>query len=215
MEWSGGTMKGKFVLILAVMALMALPLVANPIPYPNVGTIAPTNTFTASSNGNIVGYFVQGGAASGGGAAFTDYVGMWDITTSTFSGWFFDNQLTTPGTIADFGAVSAGDTLVFVLYDQTLNEIFASDPSMSADKVNHVYATPWGGGTLNGAAIPAGIYLGTEDLPISFPSDFNYNDDSFVFANVTSSQAPEPGSLILLATGLLGGLGAIRKKLLS
>jgi len=207
-------MKIKFMLMLAVMALMALPLAANPIPYPNVGTIAPTNTFTATSTGTIVGYFVQGGAASGGGAAYLDKVGMWNVTTSTFSGWQFDNQTTTAGTSANFGAVTAGDTLEFVLYDYTLSEYFSSNPVNSADGVNHVYETPWGGGLLNGANIPAGVYLGTEDLPIWNPSDFNYNDDSFVFANVTAT-APEPGSLILLATGLIGGLGAMRRKLLS
>jgi hypothetical protein len=209
-------MRFKFMLMLAVMALMALPLVAAPIPYPNVGTIAPTNSFTASSTGNILGYFVQGGAASGGGAGDLDYVRMVDVTTSTTSAWFFNNQTTVAGTSANFGPVNAGDTLVFELLNVSLgNLIFASDPTLSSDGVNHVYTTPWNGvGLLNGAVIPAGTYLGTEDLP-NGGSDWNYNDDSFVFANVTSRQAPEPGSVILLATGLLGGLGAIRKKLLS
>ena len=170
---TAGTTKLKWHLVAADFLLLSELSQGSTIPYPNVGTIEPTNIFKASSTGAITGYFVQGAAASGGGAADLDFVGMLDVTTNTFSGWLFNNQTTTPGTIANFGHVSAGDTLVFELENVSLgNIIFASDPTRSADGVNHVYQAAWGGGILNGAAIPAGIYLGTEDEPKSF-SDFN------------------------------------------
>ena len=128
------------------------------IPYPNVGTIEPTNIFKASSTGAITGYFVQGAAASGGGAADLDFVGMLDATTNTFSGWLFNNRTTTPGAVANFGNVTAGDTPVFELENVSLGSIiFASDPTLSSDGVSHVYETAWGGGMLNGAAILAGV----------------------------------------------------------
>ena len=57
--------------------------------------------------------------------------------------------------------------------------------------------TAYAGGTPNGAAIPAGTYVGMEDLNKS-TADFNYNDDSFVFTNVSSTVTPEPTSLLLL-----------------
>src|SRR5215469_7787625 len=168
----------RLLLLSPLLAIGSLPALAGCIPYCNVGTIPPTNTFTATATGSITGYFIQGGAASGGGAADLDFVGMLDVTSSTFSGWLFNNQTSLPGDTANFGAATVGDTLVFELQNVSLGSIiFASQPSLSSDGVNHAYATGFAGGVLNGATIPAGTYVGMEDLPASF-SDFNYNDDS-------------------------------------
>ena len=206
-------MKIKWVILLMpLLAIASVPAVAGCIPYCNVGTIPPTNVFTATSTGTITGYFVQGGAASGGGAADLDFVQMYDVTSSTYSGWLFNNQTSLAGATANFGAVTAGDTLVFELQNVTLSMIFASQPSLSADGINHAYATAFAGGVLNGATIPAGTYVGMEDLPACC-SDFNYNDDSFVFVGVASSSTPEPGSLVLLGSGILGLAGVLRRKL--
>lgn len=205
----------KIRIILAASALIAFGSYAQAqIPYPNIGTIAPTNTFTATSTGDITGYFVQGGAASGGGASDLDYVQMIDLTTNTSSGWLFDNQTTVAGASADFGSVNAGDTLEFQLLNVSLgNEVFSSIPADSFDGDNHAYSTSWGGGTLNGATIPAGTYIGMEDEPASF-SDFNYNDDSFVFTDVSSTPTiPEPSSFYMLGSGLLGLMEYGRRKL--
>lgn len=205
----------KIRIILAASALVAFASYAQAqIPYPNVGTIAPSNTFTASATGDITGYFVQGGAASGGGADDLDFVQMIDLTTGTSSGWLFDNQTTVAGASADFGAVTAGNTLEFQLENVSLGDlILSSIAADSADGDNHAYSVAWGGGTLNGAAIPAGTYIGMEDEPASF-SDFNYNDDSFVFTDVSSTPTiPEPNSIYLLGSGLLGLVEYGRRKL--
>jgi hypothetical protein len=209
-------MKFKTLIVAAVLGLCSISAKASDIPYPNVGTIAPTNTFTASSTGNITGYFVQGGAASGGGAGDLDFVGMEDVTTATFSGYLFNNQTTTAGTSANFGNVNAGDTLVFFLDNTTIAKVLSSNPLLSADGLNHAYSTTWGGGTLNGANIPAGTYVGMEDLPPGYQfADFNYNDDSFVFTNVSAITAtPEPSSILFLSSGLLGLVGFGRRKLI-
>ena len=201
-------------LLLALALVVSLPAFADGcIPYCNVGTIAPTNIFTADSTGDITGYFVQGGAASGGGAADLDFVRMLDITTGTTSAWLFNNQTTTAGTTADFGFANTGDTLVFEIENVTLgNLIFASDPTLSEDGINHAYGTHFSGGILNGAMIPAGSYVGMEDLP-NGESDWNYNDDSFVFVGVTAGTTPEPGTLALLGSGVLGLAGFVRRKL--
>ena len=199
--------------LLPLLVIASLPAFAGCIPYCSVGTIAPTNVFTASATGSITGYFVQGGAASGGGAGDLDFVGMLDVTTATFSGWLFNNRTSLAGDTANFGPVNIGDTLVFELQNVSLGSIvFASDPTLSSDGVNHAYATAFGGGVLNGALIPAGTYVGTEDLPASF-SDFNYNDDSFVFVGVSATPTtPEPGTLLLLGSGVVGLSNIVRRK---
>ena len=201
-------------LLLALALVVSLPAFADGcIPYCNIGTIAPTNVFTADSTGDITGYFIQGGAASGGGAADLDFVRMLDITTGTMSPWLFNNQTSLPGDTADFGFVNAGDTLVFELQNVTLGGIIlASDPTLSDDGVNHAYATHFSGGILNGALIPAGTYVGMEDLP-NGESDWNYNDDSFVFTGVTAGTTPEPGTLALFGSGIVGLAGFARRKL--
>jgi hypothetical protein len=200
----------KIRIVLAAAALVAVTSYAEAqIPYPNIGTIAPSNTFSASASGAITGYFV-----SGGGAGDTDFVQMIDLTTDTSSGWLFDNHGTAVGASADFGNVSAGDTLEFQLLNVTLgDEVFSSIAADSFDGDNHAYSVAWGGGVLNGAAIPAGTYIGMEDEPASF-SDFNYNDDSFVFTDVsTAPTVPEPSSFYLLGTGLLGLVELGRRRL--
>src|SRR5215475_1674698 len=68
------------------------------IPYCNVGNIAPTNVFNAIETGDVNGYFVGKGPAGD-----TDYVRMIDLTTNTTSDWFFNNQTTQVGEMADFG----------------------------------------------------------------------------------------------------------------
>ena len=200
---------------LAVLLGAASPVRADSIPYANVGQVAPTNTFIASSTGHVTGYFVQGGPLSGGTAAYMDAVGLLDLTTHSFSGWLFDNQLTFAGTKGDFGKVSAGDTLAIFILDILPADggLFSSVPAMSSDGVNHVYAAWWNGsGKLNGANIPAGLFIGTEDLKSSI-SDFNYNDDTFVLENVkVVTSVPEPVSLLLFGAGILGLAGLSRRR---
>ncbi|HVP54452.1 MAG TPA: PEP-CTERM sorting domain-containing protein [Candidatus Eisenbacteria bacterium] len=197
-------MKRTILTLLLMMTAYTLPMFAGCIPYCNIGSIAPSNVFTATATGNVTGYFY------GFSAGDTDYVGMLNVTTSVFSGWLFNNQTTVPGTSADFGPVTAGDVLVFELLDASSGLHFASDPSLSDDGINHAYATAFPGG----GGIPAGIFLGMEDLPLG-QSDLDYNDDQFVFVNVGTSTTPEPRTLLTLGSGLLGLAGFMRKRLFS
>lgn len=198
--------------VMVLAATASLSAVADVVPYSSPGTIAPQSTITAAATGDVVGYFVLGGKFSGGTAVNTDTVRLFDVTTGYMSAYFFNNQTTAAGTSANFGQVNAGDTLVFELYDSKLNQVFATNATYSADGVNHGYVTAFAGGTMNGVSLPAGTYVGMEDLNKS-NSDFNYKDDTFVFTNVNAVATPEPTSLMMLGTGVLGMAGTLRRKL--
>jgi hypothetical protein len=177
------------------------------IPYPDKGTIAPTVPLTATSTGVIDGYFY------GFSAADTDLIQMCDLTSSTCSGFELPNQTTPVGTEVDFGAVTAGDVIIFNLENTSTGDtILSSDPSMSADGINHAYITPYTAtGSTAIAGIPPGTFVGMEDLSLSQGTDLDYNDDQFVFTNV-GAQVPEP-SLLIVCIGLVGLLPVARRKL--
>jgi hypothetical protein len=190
--------------LLSFSLLVAAPAFANPIPYPHSGTIPPQVSLIASSTGTVTGYFYSESAAD------YDEVRLVDVTKGTSSVWELPNQSTSQGTSTDFSpvSVSAGDQLVFELLNESLNpnQIFATNSIDSSDGVNHGYVTGFSGGS----GIPAGLYIGFEDLPKQ-GSDLDYNDEAIVVTNVSAS--PEPGSLALLGTGILGIAAGLRRKL--
>lgn len=178
------------------------------IPYSNVGTVAATSTIKATATGEIDGYFV------GYNAGDTNEIRMVDTTTGYTSAYFFVNKTTATGKEADFGSVNAGDTIVFELYNETTDLLFASNPSLSADGINHAYTTSFSGGTLDGITYASAnyTYVGMEDLSKSL-SDLDYNDDQFLFTDVNASVTPEPNSLLLLGTGVLGLGFMVRRRI--
>jgi len=205
-----------------LVSAAALPVWADNIPYGNPGYEAPTMVFTAMATGYINAWFY------GYSAGDTDYVQICDLTTDTCSAEFFDNHTTAAGTEdADVLAVNAGDVLEFNLINQSAGDTLSSNPSHSADGLNHAYETHFSGGTPPGgsSSIPAGTFIGMEDLACTdfnagtgqclSGSDFDYNDDQYVFDNIGASPVPEPGSLLLLVTCVLGLGGSLKRRFLS
>jgi PEP-CTERM motif-containing protein len=203
----------------SILAAGSSPLLADDIPYANVGQLAPANSLTASATGTVVGYF------AGSSAGDNDTIALWDVNLNTFSGFVLPNHSSTVGVPTTFLSVDAGDTLVFILdnvstgqYEDSVNNN-GTPTTWSADGYNHAYTTAYTAGSI--AGLPNGLtgtYVGMEDLAVTglnplTGSDLDYNDDTFVFTDIaTASPTPEPASFVLFGTGLLGAAGVIRRK---
>jgi hypothetical protein len=190
------------VLALASLAGGTPALLADAIPYANVGTPAPLTTLVAQSTGSVTGYFL------GQSAGDDSVIRMVDVTSGFTSSYFFPNHSTAVGTTASFGSVNAGDILIFELLDLTNGRTLSTDAAANADGDNHGYAALFAGGLLGSETYPAGTYIGMED---TLWGDYDYNDNQFLFTNV--APAPEPGTLLLLGTGILGAAGTLRRKM--
>jgi len=189
---------------------------ADIIPYANIGSPNLTSySFTASATGDIDAFFV-----GGGGAGFDNEMGLLinGVSTGIIG---LDNHSSTTGDELDLGHANAGDTLVFVLQNNSLGMNAYSDPSLNVPYDsdgsvghNHIYSTAYTATSPLLGSIPVGTYVAFEDLP--FPgADFNYDDESFVFTDVSVQTHGVPdaaSSLTLLGMGC-GVMGFLKRRL--
>lgn len=186
---------------IALSSSLAISSNAATIPYPDIGTPAPANEFTASADGSITGYFY---ATSAG---YQSRIGLW-ADGAQVGGYGLLNSSSTYGDSYVFGDVMAGASLVFELQVLTTGGSWYSLMSNNSDMKNHTYSTSFSGDTM----IPEGTYIGFEDLPNL--GDIDYNDHQFVFSNVTTNvttKVPEPFSLVLFGLGI-AALGFARNR---
>jgi len=198
----------------AVLIVGVQAAYADAIPYPDIGMLNPvTYAFTAASAGPVIAYF------AGSTASYENKLGMLDNGVLTASGFGLDDHTSSIGQSFNLGTVNAGDSLVFVLDNLTLGMDAYSLPSLNVSydsaayigSHNHIYSTSYTATSPILDSIPRGTFVAFEDL--QFPSsDFNYNDEDFVFVNVAASTNPEPSTIILLGAGLLLVGGAWMRK---
>ena len=170
---------------------------AGVIPYPNPGTQNPVlYTFTATATGPITAYF------AGSSAGFEEVVGLLVNGVSTgITG--LDNHTSAIGQSLVLGNVNAGDILTFediILPPNANVGPWFSNRALNSDGANHVYSTSAAANQIS-PLVPAGTYVAFEDLPAG-SSDFDYNDVSFVFTNVSS--VPEPSTWAMMLLGFVG-----------
>lgn len=206
----------KFSLVLAALALLATPAktLAGPIPYNNPGVENPdTYTFIAG-NGDVKAYFYGSSASYGSEIALlvnnvsTGQQGLFNHSSS-YGDWVV---------LSGLGGVSAGDTLIFQLLVQTGGGTPGGTPdysvyskvSMNSDLKQHIYSTDFAGDI---PTIPAGTYVGFED--ILGGGDLDYNDHEFIFTNIGLNQTsvPDGGSALVLLGAALTGLGMLRRRI--
>ena len=204
--------KNRFLGLGALAICGAITANALPSPYPTPGAYNSTSySFTATGNGNVTATFV------GETAGYGSEVGM-SVNGKPVPNFVLQNHSSSPGDSAILGSVMAGDIITFVLIVSTTDRLgpnpptspidytWSSDPTKNADGINHIYSAPYAGDLV----IPAGTYVGFEDLPkdgdANYGQDFDYDDHQFVFTGPFQSRetVPDGGS-----TALLLGLGSL------
>ncbi len=195
------------VLSVAVVFASSANVSADVIPYPDVGTPNSTlYTFTAESNGDVTAYF------AGASAANDSEIGM--LVNGVSTGIIgLDDHSSFVGQGLDLGFANAGDFLTFVLQDNSLGMDAYSDPTMNlaydlsdSPYHQHVYSTQYTATSPVFPGVPPGVFVAFEDARMP-NSDFDYNDNMFVFTQVAMT-TPEPSTLSLLSAALLG-LGVV------
>jgi hypothetical protein len=225
---------------LALVAGSANVARADLIPYGNAGTPNPTvYNFTATSTGVITAYFA--GADAGYSTVIgllvngvsTGVTGLGDHSSTV-------GQSLVLGSV-NAGDVLTFE-LINLTLDPTGNAIAYSNPALNApyDSLigspttgkNHVYSTAYTrtsdiAGFNQGlpdpllniplsANIPVGTYVGFDDSPAPGSSttypDYDYNDETFIFTDVSTHVVPDASSSLTLLSIGVAGLGLLRRR---